>query len=118
MHYKLLGLLLLFLLCACDTGKPKIIIGESKGLPGELLLVVDKQVWESDLQDTIKTIVEAQVPGLAQSEPMFRVTRIFTKHYDRMFGTMHSQLFVNVNDKLRKPMIGVSRNVTAKPQAV
>ncbi len=116
MHYKLLGLLLLFLLCACDTGKPKIIIGESKGLPGELLLVVDKQVWESDLQDTIKTIVEAQVPGLAQSEPMFRVTRIFTKHYDRMFGTMHSQLFVNVNDKLRKPMIGVSRNVTAKPQ--
>ena len=108
--------LLLFLVCACDTGKPKIIIGESKGLPSELLLVVDKPVWESDLQDTIKTIVEAQVPGLAQSEQMFRVTRIFNQYYDRMFGTMHSQLFVTVDPKLRKPMTGVSRNVTAKPQ--
>ena len=108
--------LLLFLVCACDTGKPKIIIGESKGLPSELLLVVDKPVWESDLQDTIKTIVEAQVPGLAQSEQMFRVTRIFSQYYDRMFGTMHSQLFVTVDPKLRKPMTGVSRYVTAKPQ--
>lgn len=108
--------LLLFFLYACDTGKPKIIIGESKGLPSELLLVVDKPVWESDLQDTIRSIVEAQIPGLAQSEQMFRVTRIFTSHYDRMFGTMHSQLFVTVNPKLSKPMTGISRNVTAKPQ--
>ena len=111
-----LSLFVVFLLCACDTGKPKIIIGDSKGLPSELLLVVDKPVWESDLQDTIKIIVEAQVPGLAQSEQMFRVTRIFTQYYDRMFGTMHSQLFVTVDPKLRKPMIGVSHDVTAKPQ--
>ena len=111
-----ISLFAVFLLCSCDTGKPKIIIGKSKGLPSELLLVVDKPVWESDLQDTIKSIVEAQVPGLAQSEQMFRVTRIFTPHYDRMFGMMHSQLFITVDPKLRKPMTGISRNVTAKPQ--
>ncbi len=104
------------LLCACDTGKPKVIVGKSKGLPAELLLVVDKAVWDSDLQDTVRSVVEAQVPGLMQAEPMFRVTRIFTRHYDRMFATMHSQLFVTVDNRLKTPMIGVRRNVTAKPQ--
>lgn len=104
------------LLCACDTGKPKIIIGKSKGLPCELLLVVDKVVWDSDLQDTVRSVVEGQVPGLMQAEPMFRVTRIFSKHYDRMFGTMHTQLFVTVDRKLKAPVIGVRHNVTAKPQ--
>ena len=73
-------LVLAILVCSCSgDGEKKRVIVASKGLPSELLLVVDKPLWETDVKDTINSIVEAQVPGLMQVEKMFRVTRVFSK---------------------------------------
>ena len=96
------------------TDKPRIV--ESKGLPSELLLIVDKAVWQSDLSDTLKAITQGDVPGLMQHEDYFRVTRIFSQYYVQKYTTMHSQLFVTLDGKLQKPVLGVSYDVVARPQ--
>ena len=85
-------------------------------MPSELLLVVDKAVWDSDLQDSINSIVKAQVPGLMQVEELFRVTRIFSRDYEATHTTFHTQLFVKVDKTLDKPLMGTRRNEYAKPQ--
>lgn len=91
-------------------------IVRSKGLPSELLLVVDKAVWESPVGDTLRQLVEGPVPGLPQAESFFRVTRILTPYYTQMYTTMHSKLFVQIDPEEKSAMVGVSRNVTARPQ--
>lgn len=105
------------LMCSCSgDGKKKKVLVSSKGLPSELLLVMDKAVWDSDLQDSINSIVKAQVPGLMQVEELFRVTRIFSKDYEATHTTFHTQLFVKVDKTLDKTLMGTRRNEYAKPQ--
>lgn len=110
-------LVLAMLMCSCSgDGEKKKVLVSSKGLPSELLLVVDKAVWDSDLQDSINSIVKAQVPGLMQVEELFRVTRIFSRDYEATHTTFHTQLFVKVDKTLDKPLMGTRRNEYAKPQ--
>jgi hypothetical protein len=106
---------LMFAACSGEREKKKVQVS-SKGLPSELLLVVDKAVWDSDLQDSINSIVKAQVPGLMQVEELFRVTRIFSRDYEATHTTFHTQLFVKVDKTLDKPLMGTRRNEYAKPQ--
>ena len=115
--FCLLALVIFISSCSDDSdGKKKRVLVASKGLPSELLLVVDKPLWESDVKDTINSIIEAQVPGLMQAEKMFRVTRVFSKDYAPTHTTFHSQLFVKVDKTLDKPLMGTRRNEYAKPQ--
>lgn len=110
-------LLAAVLLAACSgNGEKKRVLVASKGLPSELLLVVDRNVWNSDLQDTINSIVEGQVPGLLQAEKMFRVTRIFSNDTDPAYLTFHTKLLVSLDASLDKPLMGTRRNEYARPQ--
>ena len=111
---------LCLLLAACLTGckeekkAPRIV--QSKGLPSELLLVVDKAVWESNVADTLKRVLEGPVPGLPQVESFFRVTRILSDYYAQMYTTFHSKLYVSLDPSAQKPMLGISYDVCARPQ--
>lgn len=109
-------ILLLCLLSSCSFQDRKPRLVASKGLPSELLLVVDDQVWQSDIADTLKAITQGAVPGLMQEEPFFKTVRISSRHYIQTYTTFHSKLFVHLDPTLRRPMIGISRDVVARPQ--
>ncbi|MDE5561726.1 MAG: DUF4837 family protein [Bacteroidaceae bacterium] len=110
-------LLVSVILAACSgNGERKRVLVASRGLPSELLLVVDRSVWDSDLQDTINSIVEGQVPGLLQAEKMFRVTRIFSNDTDPAYLTFHTKLAVRMDSSLDKPLMGTRRDEYARPQ--
>ncbi len=102
--------------CGETEVKEKKALARSKGLPSELLLVVDRNVWFTDVQDTLLEIVEGQVPGLMQTEKMFRVTRVFTRDYAPTHSTFHTILKVVVDGTLEKPFTGTARDVNARPQ--
>ncbi len=118
---KTLPLLLMaamtLLMASCDDGKEKKrILGKSKGLPSELMLVVDRDIWVTDVKDTLEAIVEGQVPGLMQAEEMFRVTRVFSRDYKPTHTTFHTILKVSIDAALEAPIVGTARNVHAAPQ--
>lgn len=106
---------MLLMACTQSDGDKKRIPA-SKGLPSELLLVVDKAVWQSDVADTLRQITEGDVPGLMQHESYFRTSHVLTEQYGRGFITMHSKLYVRLNPKLKAPQLGVARDVSARPQ--
>lgn len=103
-------------LISCTSGDEKVRIVPSKGLPSELLLVVDDKVWQSDIADTLKAITQGSVPGLMQDEPFFKTVRISSRHYTQTYTTFHSKLFVHLQPELKCAIVGVSRDVVAKPQ--
>lgn len=100
---------------ACSDGEERRTPA-SKGLPSELLLVVDKELWATDLADTLRMITQGDVPGLMQHEDYFRTVRVFTEDYRRNLTTMHSKLYVRLNPSLQAARIGVARDVSARPQ--
>lgn len=108
--------LLCLLMVGCKEEKKAPRIVRSKGLPSELLLVVDKAVWESEAADTLKQVLEGPVPCLPQLEKYFRVTRIFTPYYTQTYTTFHSKIFVSLDPDAAKPVLGISYDVCAKPQ--
>lgn len=114
--YSILFICLLFSSCGNEGKKSSARIVPSKGLPSELLLVVDRPVWESDLADTLKSITEEPIEGLPQPEPRFRVVHILSPYYKRSYTTMHSKLFIELDKTQKVPMIGISYDVVARPQ--
>lgn len=112
----LLGALCLMFAACKEEQKAAPRIVKSKGLPSELLLVVDKAVWESTVADTLKQVLEGPIPALPQLESHFRVTRIFSPYYTQTYTTFHSKLFVKLDAQAAKPILGVSYDVIAKPQ--
>lgn len=101
---------------SCSDGGRERRKPASKGLPSELLLVVDKDLWHTDLADTLDIITKGDVPGLMQHEDYFRTVRVYAEDYRRNYTTMHSKLYVRRNTSLKSACIGVSRDVSAVPQ--
>ena len=116
MKIRLLFITLLACLVSCSLPEKEKRIVASKGLPSELLLVVDDKVWRSDVADTLKAITQGSVPGLMQDEPYFKTVRISSRHYTQPYTTLHSKLFVRLDHSLKRAMLGVSRDVVARPQ--
>lgn len=109
-------LLALFALSACREEKKKAELPASKGVPYELLLVVDRAVWESPLGDSLQAVLKGSVPGLPQHEPLFKMLRVFPENYVQMYTTMRNTMFVEIDSTLQKPRLAVAYNVKARPQ--
>lgn len=113
-------LCLLLLLCVSCTPssqeQKKQTLPPSKGLPYELLLVVDDAIWNSEAGDSLRQVLQGNTPGLLQPEPMFRLLRITPKGYVRTYTTMRNKMFVRLNPEAVEPRVAVERNVEAVPQ--
>ena len=113
---RCVGLLLclLFLFSSCKESKPQLT--EAKGTPSELLVVLSPDLVGTDVADTVQTITECDAPGLGSSERIFRTMTIGAPGYQKVYRLMHSQLHVELDPRQRQPMLGVARDVTARPQ--
>lgn len=113
----LLFLLLLAVLTGCrEEKKAKTVLPPSKGIPYELLLVVDRTVWESPVEDSLQAVLKGSVPGLPQHEPMFKMLRVFPENYVQMYTTMRNTMFVEIDSTMDKPRLAVAYDVKARPQ--
>jgi len=75
-HY-LKALCLLFLLSACeDTNSKKVYKPKSSGNINDLSVVVDNDLWESSVGETIRSTIGAPLYGLPQDEPQLTLRQI------------------------------------------
>lgn len=111
-------MLFLIFLGACGSEKKneEQSLPQSKGIPYELLLVVDQALWQTPVRDSLEAVLKGSVPGLPQHEPMFKMIRIFSEKYVQMYTTMRNTLFVSIDSTLEYPKFSVAYDVKAKPQ--
>lgn len=113
----LLELFALLLLVSCGgpkTGKKQM--PPSKGLPFELLLIVDESLWNSTSRDSIESVLKGSVPGLPQNEAQFRLLRIFPQNLTARYTTFRNILEMRLNPNLKQVEMQTVRNVNAAPQ--
>ncbi len=122
-HLSIIIISILLIITGCDT---TITPGSASGrvLPnvtggaGEVLVVIDKAVWDGQTGETLKDILKEEFPALPQSEPLFDVTQITSASFDNLFRFHRSVVLVTINKTREEPAIRFRKNVWAKPQIV
>ncbi len=88
------------------------------GGSGEVLVVIDNFVWDSETGGALLDILKEEFPGLPQSEPLFDVTHISAASFDNSLRFHRSVVLVTINKTREEPAIRYRKNVWAKPQIV
>ncbi|MEZ4976517.1 MAG: DUF4837 family protein [Flavobacteriaceae bacterium] len=72
----LLSASILLVFMSCEKKSSQRILTDSFGNTNELTIVVDNDLWEGSLGDSIRSILAAPVDGLPREEPMFTLNQI------------------------------------------
>ncbi len=70
--------ILLFTACGDGNSKGKIIVSASSGNINNLSVVIDNELWEGSIGESIREIFGAEVYGLPQQEPLFTMRQMPT----------------------------------------
>jgi hypothetical protein len=121
MRYFLLFIAsVLLVMPACDTtvkpGDTGRILPNITGGAGEVLVVVDKYIWDGPTGELLKDLLQEEFPGLPQSEPMFDVTQITSSSFDNMFRFHRSVVLVTIRESVEEASVRYRKNVWARPQ--
>lgn len=88
------------------------------GRAGEVVLVVNAPVWESESGRALGRLLTREHPALPQQEPMFDLVRIAHGAFSNIFKTHRNILIVNVSGQFEDTRMVIRKNVWAKPQTV
>ena len=113
------ALLISFGLSSCsgelsNSGKPSSI-----GSTAEILVITqNEEQWENQIGQTIKKYFAANMYGLPQAEPIFKILHIKTDNFSGVFKSERNIFIVNINPKAKEPKIVVEMDKWAVPQLV
>lgn len=90
----------------------------SSGRPYEMLVVVDKDIWERPAGRALYNVLDTDVPGLPQSERSFRISYTDPSEFDRVLRIFRNIILVDIKDTYTQPKLKYSRDVYAQPQMI
>lgn len=119
-HFLYLSIFLVLMLSSCSgkKGSKGVFATTSSGNAYELLVVIDQQMWERPAGRALNDVLKADVPGLPQSEPSFRVMFTDPTYYDATLKLIRNIVEVKVSDIYTQPKMTYEYDVYANPQAV
>ncbi len=99
--------------------RKSVFIPSSAGAPYEVLIVAGEDSFHSGAVDTLYNIMTDDVPGIAQSEPLFKVSRINQSNFSKTLRLTRNVIIVKIDPSTySKCKIKFSRDVYASPQIV
>lgn len=116
--YFILVVVLASLIIAC--GPTSRYMPKAGGKEGELLLVIDPKYWQDAVGDTLREFLQQDYKALPQSEPLFKLYRIFPQNFVRGFKTTNNILMININPSRigQEPTLEVGYDSWARDQIV
>ncbi len=85
----------------------------------EMLVVIEKPVWEAEAGEAIKSFMAADMPCLPQMEPYFSVTQVSPQLFDDFLKPTRNILYVDINpERYTQCKIKYVTNAWSQPQAV
>ncbi len=83
--------------CGSDPSgqsKPKTHLPQARGEANVILVVMDTALWKGPVGDTLKSIFAADVPGLPQPEPYFKIRNINPYELNNVLKAAKNMIFV------------------------
>ena len=90
----------------------------SSGRPYEMLVVIDKGMWERPAGRALFDVLASDVPGLPQPERSFRISQIIPSKFDRGFRIFRNIIDVDIQPIYTQPKLKYSRDSYASPQMI
>lgn len=87
------------------------------GASGEVLVVINKTLWNDAVGDTLRAIMQEPQLGLPQNEPLFTLLHVGHDGFGRMFKTHRSILDIRIDSKVKQAKMAVKNNYYARTQA-
>ncbi len=112
-----LSLACYLLLSGCkDSGRT---LPNATGSIYEMLIVMDKPMWEGEAGSAVKALMGADMPCLPQMESYFSLTQVTPSLFDDFLMPTRNILYVDVNpDRYTQCMTRYITNAWSQPQAV
>jgi hypothetical protein len=101
--------------CGGNTDMPK---PGATGKIGELLVIIDKFYWDSEVGDTIRSIFGKLYPGLANPEKYFTLIQAANSSFLPVMQKHRNILRINISSEFTESKLTISRDVWARPQVV
>jgi hypothetical protein len=100
-------------------GNKSIITPTSSGLPYELIVVVDPDVWDRPAGRTLYDVLTSDIPGLPQPEASFKVMYTAPGNYDRALKLIRNIIIVDIKqDIYTQAGFKHAKDVYAAPQTI
>lgn len=90
----------------------------SSGRPYELLVVVDHGLWERAAGRALHDVLDADMSGLPQSEPSFRIMYTSPNDYDSTLKLIRNIIIVDIKNIYTKGSFKYAKDVYASPQMI
>ena len=102
----------------CKKTERKGLLPMVTGKPGEVVLVIDPYLWESDLGQFFADFCNEPVEALPVDEPSYSLVHIPSDGFNRIFKGHRNIILTDISNQYTEPSIIVQRNVWAHPQLV
>lgn len=93
-HLFAFFMLSLLALTACNSS---IVEKRATGLPYEVLVVLTKEISNSEVGDLVKAQLSSPVPGLPQEEPSMRITSVPVETFNGLLKYVRNILVVDID---------------------
>ena len=120
---NLLGMALMALVlfsCKGDGkgGGKSLFTPVSSGRPYEMLVVMDKDMWERPAGRALFNVLDQDVSGLPQPERSFRISQIIPDKFKRGFRIFRNIIDVDIQPIYTQGKLKYSRDSYASPQMI
>jgi hypothetical protein len=103
-------------LFASCTGAPTL--PTSTGAAGEILMVINEDVFKSNVGDSIVQILNHDVPCMPQSEPMFNISRTNFEGFTSIIKPARNIILIDAGRAYSSVKIKTEEDKWGKPQAI
>jgi hypothetical protein len=115
---KIVALLVLVvtLITSCKDKSP--LLPNVTGKSGEVILVIDHELYKTNIGIEFRKLLLHDYPALPQPEPLFDLIQIPSQAFTSIFKTHRNILIVRVSDEYPEPKMIIQKDLYAKPQMV
>ena len=105
-------------LAGCKGRGRAPLLPNVSGKAGEIVVVIDKDNWEGNVGNTLRSILADDCPYLAQREPLFTLANVPPGSFNNMFKLHRNILILNINPQNQKTGMQYQRDQWARPQSL
>ena len=105
-------------LAGCKGRGRAPLLPNVSGKAGEIVVVIDKDNWEGNIGNTLRSILADDCPYLAQREPLFTLANVPPGSFNNMFKLHRNILILNINPQNQKTGMQYQRDQWARPQSL
>lgn len=118
LSYLALAMALIAMVSCSDSKRKQALLPNISGKAGEVIVVIDKGLWEGAVGTTLRDTLACECPFLPQREPLYTLVNVAPGGFGQMFQVHRNIIIVNISSDVTEPGVIYRTDVWARPQCV